>query len=89
MSGTDGDADGDHATGPGDPALVEIIAGGEPSPEEIAALVIALTPVPPADGGAEVAGGPAAWHRAALLEGIGNAAPIHSAADLAGRRTSL
>jgi hypothetical protein len=52
------------------PRLV-ITGGGEPTPDELAALVVALTPTT----GADPAGPPAptvpAWTRAALLEGTG------------------
>lgn len=56
-----------------------LTAGGEPTPEELAALVIALTPAgaPAEDGEAEPA-----WVAAALQEGIGRR-PFVSADDLA------
>lgn len=49
----------------------EIVRGGTPSPEELAALVVALTPVaapPGEDGGTTERSG---WLRAALREGVG------------------
>lgn len=46
----------------------EITGGGEPSPEELAALVIALTPVA-VDGDGPAA--PPGWLRASLHEGVG------------------
>ncbi|MTV25975.1 hypothetical protein FTX61_11225 [Nitriliruptoraceae bacterium ZYF776] len=55
------------------PARIEVVAGGTPSPEQLAAVVVALTPVaapaeaPTGRGGeAEVP----AWARAALLESV-------------------
>lgn len=62
---------------------IEVREGGGVSDEELAAIVIALTPV--AGGGAEGPGGPPAWGRAAILEGLGGQ-PVSSAPDLAGRR---
>jgi hypothetical protein len=67
---------------------IEIVGGGEPGPEEIAAVVLALTPVVRQP---EVAArGPmesvAAWRLAAMLEGVGDAAPVVSSADLGARR---
>lgn len=44
-----------------------ITGGGEPAAEQLAALVVALTPAPAKPPGA----GPAAWRHAALLEGVG------------------
>lgn len=62
---------------------IEFVQGGVPSPEEVAAVVIALTPV---DGGdADGDAGPPPWRRAAILEGIG-ARPLGSAPDLARNR---
>lgn len=66
------------AVAAGPPARLEVVAGGDPSDAELAALVIALTPVaapPPAAGRADVARTPA-WARAALLEGVGHRPPI-------------
>jgi hypothetical protein len=60
------------------PAL-RVLAGGQPTPEELAALVVALTPT----GGADPQGrsGPAPWLRAAMIEGVGGRPPT-SPADL-------
>jgi hypothetical protein len=64
---------------------VRVVGGGTPSAAELAAVVVALTPVgPPASdpvGGSTAAGGAGAWARAALLEGVG-ARPVVSAPEL-------
>jgi hypothetical protein len=57
---------------------VRVIAGGTPTPEELAALVVALTPT---GGGQPAPRGPAPWRRAAMLEGIGARRPT-SPADI-------
>jgi hypothetical protein len=57
-----------------------ITGGGEPSPEELAALTVALTPVV-TDGPASGADAPPAWVRAALMENVGRR-PLVSADDL-------
>ncbi len=62
-----------------------MVGGGEPSPEVLAALTVALTPVVVDD---EPAGdlafdGQPAWVRAALLENVGRRTLV-SADDLAG-----
>jgi hypothetical protein len=53
----------------GSPRLV-VTGGGEPDPAQLAALVVALTPLqtPPPEPG------PPAWRHAALLEGAGGPA---------------
>lgn len=59
---------------------IQVVEGGEPSPAELAALVIALTPVreePPQEPAAR-----SGWQRAAVLEGVGRAR-YASAADVA------
>jgi hypothetical protein len=63
------------------PLALQLVGGGEPTPEELAAVLVALTPVGGDDGGD---GSPAtpAWTRAAMLEGIGGR-PAASPADLA------
>ncbi len=61
------------------PAL-RVVAGGEPTPEELAALVVALTPT--GGGDAQGSHGPAPWLRAAMIEGVGGRPPT-SPADLA------
>ena len=61
------------------PAL-RVLAGGEPTPEELAAIVVALTPT--GGGGAQTSRGPAPWLRAAMVEGVGGRPPT-SPADLA------
>ena len=57
---------------------VRVVAGGAPTPEELAALVVALTPT---GGGAPARRGPVPWRRAAMLEGVGARRPT-SPADL-------
>lgn len=58
---------------------LRVVAGGTPTPEELAALVVALTPT--GGDGPGPAPGPAPWQRAAMLEGIGGR-PATSPADL-------
>lgn len=61
---------------------IEVTHGGELSDEEVAAVVIALTPV---DGGdVERDARPPSWRRAAIIEGLGGR-PVSSAWDLARR----
>lgn len=57
---------------------IEVTQGGEPSAEQLAALVVALTPVQvrhAGEGASEPARTPA-WARAALLEGAGGRAAV-------------
>jgi hypothetical protein len=61
------------------PLAFRVVGGGQPTAEELAALLVALTPVGSGDGG-ERASTPA-WTRAALLEGVGGR-PAASPADL-------
>ena len=75
-------------TEPRTPSVV-VTGGGEPSPEELAALVIALTPVVVQESdGEDPAGGTSGWRRAALIEGVGGRAPV-SYPDLTGGRFGL
>ena len=81
-AGTAGDA-GDAAA---DLPRYVIVRGGEPTPEQLAALTVALTPVVVAD---DEPGGPSAgfdrqpaWVRAAMMENLGRR-PLVSADDLA------
>lgn len=63
------------------------VLDGHPTPEELAAVVVALTPVaaaPPATAESAATAVPA-WTRAALLEGVGGGPAVASPADL-GRR---
>jgi hypothetical protein len=55
-------------------ARIEVVGGGVVSADELAAVVVALTPV---GGGEDTPGpvGPPAWARAALLEGVGHRTP--------------
>lgn len=57
---------------------LRVTGGGEPTAEQLAALVVALTPV---TGDHEPRRGPAPWLRAAMIEGIGGRPPT-SPADL-------
>lgn len=65
---------------------LRIVGGGEPTPGQLAALVIALTPA--GDGGAGApATAPAPWRRAAVIEGVGGRPPVSPTdIDLADRR---
>ena len=64
------------------PALRLVVTrGGEPTPEQTAAMVLALTAIRPTRSVQPAAPG---WQRAALHEGVGGAAAV-SAPDLAGR----
>jgi hypothetical protein len=57
---------------------IEVVAGGEPTAEEFAALVVALAPVEVT----EVPSSPASpWRRAALHDGVG-ARPATCPADV-------
>ena len=67
---------------------VRVTSGGVPGPEQLAALVLALTPGGGPDPADEVDADPGvptvpAWTRAALLEGVGGRRAV-SAPDLAG-----
>lgn len=64
---------------------IGFVEGGVPSDEEMAAIVIALTPVEGGDVDRDA--GPPSWGRAAIIEGLGGR-PVSSARDLAGRRAS-
>lgn len=57
------------------------MGGGGPSAAELAAIVVALTPVEVEE---TVEEGPPSWRRAAILEGLGRQ-PVSSAADMATR----
>jgi hypothetical protein len=63
----------------------QIVAGGEPSPEELAAVAIALTPVVIDDREPGTRSDLTGWLRAALHEGVGGA-PLISADQVAGLR---
>lgn len=75
--------DHDDARAPG----IVITGGGDPTPEQLAALVIALTPTA-GDGDEEPDGVPRGWHRAALIEGVGGR-PSASLPDLVSGRFGL
>ncbi len=65
-----------------------IVGGGEPTPEQLAALAIALTPVARADDGAPAADATSRWALAALREGVGHRTFV-AAPDLDGGRFPL
>jgi hypothetical protein len=53
-------------------ARIEVVRGGRVTAEQLAAVVVALSPVVVDDAAARAAvDGPPAWARAALLEGVG------------------
>lgn len=63
---------------------IEVLEGGEPSPEEFAAIVLALTPDEAEGPGRGHEGArPSGWRRAALLEGV-RRTRYASASDLHG-----
>lgn len=76
----------DDATGPDTAATpdastrIEVVGGGTATPEQLAALVVALTPVAAADGDGDRRA--PAWARAGLLENVGGMR-VASPADLA------
>jgi hypothetical protein len=54
-------------------ARIEVVGGGAPTPEQLAALAVGLTPVAAAGGGpVELA---PAWARAGLIENVGHRRP--------------
>lgn len=67
------------------PSIV-VTGGGDPTPEQLAALVIALTPA--AGGEEEPDEVPRGWRRAALIEGVGGR-PSASLPDLVSGRFGL
>ena len=67
------------------PSIV-VTGGGEPTPEQLAAVVIALTPVAVDDGDDDNV--PRGWRRAALIEGVGGR-PSASLPDLVSGRFGL
>lgn len=75
----------DHNPRPPD---IAVTAGGEPTAEQVAALVIALTPVagPGQDDAQDTI--PRGWRRAALIEGVGGR-PSVSLPDLTSGRFGL
>lgn len=68
-----------------------IVGGGTPTREQLAALVVALTPVRVIEDAAESASdatAPSGWQRAALLEAVGSRV-YSSAADLTAHHAEL
>ena len=78
-------ADATDADAPRTPSIV-VTGGGEPTPEQLAAVVIALTPVADGDEGDDDV--PRGWRRAALIEGVGGR-PSASLPDLVSGRFGL
>lgn len=74
------------STEPRAPSIV-VTGGGEPTPEQLVAVVIALTPVAP-DPAAAPDDVPRGWRRAALIEGVGGR-PSASLPDLTSGRFGL
>lgn len=76
-------------TAPDTPRYV-ITGGGTPTPEQLAALAVAMTPVVVEDGGddAPSSGARTNWAHAALLEGVGHRTFV-AMPDLAGGRFPL
>jgi hypothetical protein len=64
-------------------ARVEVLGGGEATPEQLAALVVALTPASGTDEPGEGRPTLPAWTAAALREGVGRA-QVLAPADLHG-----
>jgi hypothetical protein len=60
------------------PLAVRVVGGGEPTAEQLAAVLVALTPTGGGDDGHVRT---AAWTRAAMIEGVGGR-PATSPADL-------
>lgn len=79
----------DAADAPLTPDIV-VTGGGEPTPEQVAALVIALAPVAGDGGDGDAAPDevPRGWRRAALIEGVGGR-PSASLPDLVQGRFGL
>ena len=69
------------------PSIV-VTGGGEPTPEQLAAVVLALTPVAGPDQAPEPDPVPRGWRRAALIEGVGGR-PSASLPDLTSGRFGL
>lgn len=82
------------ATGGADPdapVAWRVVRGGDLSPEEVAAITVALTPVPAVDddhAADRPHHGPSNWQRAALVVGVGGRPPT-SVQDLVGGRFGL
>jgi hypothetical protein len=55
------------------PLGVRVVGGGEPTAEELAAVVVALTPT--AGAATHLPRRPSAWRRAAMIEGVGGRPP--------------
>jgi hypothetical protein len=68
-----------------------VTGGGTPTPEQLAALAVAMTPVAVVDDGdddAPASGARSHWGHAALLEGVGHRTFV-AMPDLAGGRFPL
>ncbi len=73
-----------------EPPRYVITGGGTPTPEQLAALAVAMTPVaaPDEDPEAPPGGAPSNWAHAALMEGVGHRTFV-AMPDLAGGRFPL
>lgn len=69
------------------PSIV-VTGGGDPTPEQVAAVVLALTPVAGPSQDDEPDTVPRGWRRAALIEGVGGR-PSASRPDLVSGRFGL
>lgn len=72
------------------PPRYVVIGGGTPTPEQLAALAVAMTPVavPDESEQAPASGAPSNWAHAALMEGVGHRTFV-AMPDLAGGRFPL
>lgn len=73
------------------PPRYVVTGGGTPTPEQLAALAVAMTPVAVADetdDDSPPSGAPSNWAHAALMEGVGHRTFV-ALPDLAGGRFPL
>lgn len=71
------------------PPRYVVTGGGTPTPEQLAALVVAMTPVVvPEEENGPPSGAPSNWAHAALMEGVGHRTFV-AMPDLAGGRFPL
>lgn len=73
-----------------EPPRYVITGGGTPTPEQLAALAVAMTPVvvPEDEDAGPPGGAPSNWAHAALMEGVGHRTFV-AMPDLAGGRFPL
>ncbi len=65
-----------------------VTGGGTPTPEQLAALAVAMTPVAVPDDDGPASGAASHWAHAALMEGVGHRTFV-AMPDLAGGRFPL